>query len=99
MNLLEVSKQKLIDGILLLHITVADPEFPGGGGANRKNRALTYYFGQYFLKKKHENEKQLNRKGARIPGAPSDPPMQKAAVVGVVLRRLWNKPFKKIQHL
>ena len=55
-------------------LTVADPGFPRGGGANRKGEAPTYYL-EKFSRKLHENEEILGQRGG---GCPLRPPLRSA---------------------
>ena len=58
-------------------ISVADPGFPRGGGANPKGGGAPTYYLANFSWKLHENEEILGQRGgARIPRAPPlDPPL------------------------
>ena len=49
-------------------LSVADPGFPRGGGANPKGGAPTYYLAN-LCQKMHENEEILGQ-GGRVPRAP-----------------------------
>ena len=73
------SDKKLI-GIVVLNsqLTVADPGFPRGGGANPKGGAPTL-FGQFFPKTAWKWRNFGPEGGARVPRAPPlDPPLAKS---------------------
>ena len=58
-----------------LSISVADPGFPRGGGANPKGGRPTYYLAN-FSRKLHENEEILGqRRGAHPLRPPLHPPL------------------------
>ena len=54
---------------------VADPGFPRGGGTNPPKGAPSYDFAK-FSQKVHKIERIWTPRGARIPHAPLDPPLQ-----------------------
>ena len=55
-------------------LSVADPGFPRGGGANPKGGVPTYYLVN-FSRKLHENEEILGRGGVHPSRPPLDPPL------------------------
>ena len=55
-------------------LSLVDPGFPGGEGANSKG-GCEKLFCQFFPRKLHEIERIWTARGAHIPDAPLDPPM------------------------
>ena len=66
---------------LLLCLTVADPGFPRGGGANPGGGAPTYYLVN-FSQKLHENEEILGQRGGASLAPPLDPPLPECNFLG-----------------
>ena len=65
----------MLVSVSYLYLSVADPGFPRGGGANPKGEAPTYYLA-IFSRKLHENEEILGQRGGTHPSRPPlDPPL------------------------
>ena len=70
-------------------VTVADPGFPRGGGANPKGRGAPAYYLANFSRKLHENEEIWGQRGGRVPRAPL------RSATAVIVERVILPPEKE----
>ena len=61
--------------VTLCRVVVADPEFPRRGGGNFQGGDANLLFNQIFPENCMKMKEFGPRGGARVPGAPLDPPL------------------------